>query len=257
MSNARLALVCVLLLVSGCRTPPLRRLTRPWPTSPPIRLTWRRLPLRNLSTPGRQRCGAGRRGSGQMATPSAAAGNAPVRSTCSETRRRPAVHGRCGAGCRDSEPGVPGSKRRPTTSSGPPLPRSTEPPLARSAPPLQKFELTIPEAVPGSETPLVRLPAERAERDRSRRSALSATAPAARGARAAARPERPPVHAGGPPTTRGRQQSGTAPGGLRCRSGQGALDTGRHLSQPDDRLRDRPQRQQHGHWHAKGSSSIK
>ena len=113
--------------------------------------------------------------------------------------------------------------------------------------PLRKFELRIPREVPGSETPLVRLPAERAQRKEAVARVYPQLPPLPEEPVPLPGPNGQPVHAGGPPATCGRQQSGTAPGGLRRRGGQGALDPGRHLSQPDDRLRDWPQPQQHGH----------
>ena len=120
------------------------------------------------------------------------------------------------------------------------------------APPPEKFELTIPKAVPGSEAPLVTLPADPAERPAAVARLFPQLPPLPEEPVAAPRPGRPSLHASRLPTTRGREQPGIAAGGIRRRSGPGAHGTGRPLSQSDDRLRNQSQRQQHGLDHPRG-----
>ncbi len=264
MSTRLLVLAFVIALAGGCHTPPLQSIdetvaqlaSHPFDVAPaPAPKPAEDQPPRAGGLPDATVP------SQEVPRPKPPPGGAPARSVArgprSETHRQPATPRRRTAGGRNPRPGGVGLEAAP---------RQRHPGLLHSGRGSRSW--------PGHSTAAevraansqgssgvgnaARQAARRAcPEGRSRRSAVSATAAAFRGARAAAWPERPAVHARGTPATCGHQQSGTAPGGLRCRGGQGALDPGRHLSQPDDRLREWPQPRQHGHRSARGCSSIK
>ena len=173
MSTRLLVLACVIALAGGCHTPPLQTIDEsvaqlashpfdvaPAPAPKPVEAQPPRAGgLPDATVPSQD---VPRPKPPPDDAPSPFGGCRPPLRNPSTTGRPETAHrrvprpqaGRCRARGRSA-----------TTSSRPPSLRSREPPLARAAQPLRKFELRIPREVPGSETPLVKLPAERAQRE--------------------------------------------------------------------------------------------
>jgi cobalt-zinc-cadmium efflux system outer membrane protein len=167
--TARLpALVCLILLVSGCQTPPLQTIdqtvaeitTHPFDVAPvaapkPAAPG----PPAGGTTPGAASPGH------DVPRPPAPPANAPGPFDAAPKPLAPppaadgAVPGTTTSSRAEPPPEVPPEHFVLTSFSQ--VERATP---ARTGSPIQRFELTIPQPIPGSDTPLVKLPEDRAER---------------------------------------------------------------------------------------------
>jgi cobalt-zinc-cadmium efflux system outer membrane protein len=249
MSKFLVVIVCVSLLVSGCRVPPLQAVDGYVAdvVSHPIDVA----PTPSASKPGEARTAVGGGEAPKPRNVGPAIDAAPPPAT-------PALSlGMLSEGPATKPENVSRAsltqvdRQGPAQKGGRPddnVIRASMTQIERADPGLAapqpgKFELTIPKAVPGSEAPLVTLPADRAERP----AAVARLFPAL-----PSLPEEPvpqPGPAGRPNTLADLQRLAAANNPLLrqaasdVEAARGLIDPGRPLSQPDGRLRVQSQRQ--------------
>jgi cobalt-zinc-cadmium efflux system outer membrane protein len=144
----------VALLINGCRTPPL-------PTIDESVASFVSHPFDVTLAPALKPVDAQR----------PAEGAAPALEAPSQDRPRPLPLPDGGSGPFGEAPGAATPSQGASGSETPPddavrtaVTQVDRAPPGQTVPPLSKFELTIPRAIPGAETPLVKLPSEPAER---------------------------------------------------------------------------------------------
>jgi cobalt-zinc-cadmium efflux system outer membrane protein len=145
MSMRAPILICVLLLMSGCRTPPLQSIDQS--VAAIVNHPFDVAPAPSLKSVDAQQPSEG-------AAPAAAP--KPVEVT-------PRTDGGTPEAATSSQ-GVPDSKSKSGSVIRTSYAQDDRAPPGPAASPLHKFELTIPGEIPGAETPLVKLPREPAER---------------------------------------------------------------------------------------------
>jgi outer membrane protein, heavy metal efflux system len=173
MSIREPALVCVILLMSGCRTPPLQTIdesvaalvSHPFDVAPASSLkSIDDQPPADDAAPSAS--GPGQEGPRPLPLPGDA--HSPFGATPSAAPKPagdpPREDGASSGGATPSE-GVSGSESRSDGVVRASFTRVDRAPPGQAAPALHKFELMIPKEVPGAETPLVTLPRERAEQE--------------------------------------------------------------------------------------------